>query len=178
MKDTAGLYGYILEDQAGDEILSILGSVPKRWGRMDAISRLAVVEVGRFLLGEGLLDPVTHRLPPEFVAGLIAGTRRGSLVTDIMYAETLKQGVGVASPLLFSYTLANIALAEAASHYGITGPVYSIYSEDPLKDARLEARRWVSGAKDFTTMIAGTIDFGRPGKPGEPETTAIFEMIR
>ena len=50
-------YDYISQDLPGDDILAVLGELPKRWGRMDRISRLAVVEVGRVLLAYGLAYP-------------------------------------------------------------------------------------------------------------------------
>lgn len=147
------LYDYINEDLPGDEILAVLGELPKRWGRMDRISRLAVVEVGRVLLaGKGDPDSGSRR------GGLIGVTSRGSLATDLAYVETLKQGVEMASPTLFSYTLPNIALAEAASHYGLTGPVYAFFADESSSGDEAEARRWLDNDDSLDFMIIGELD--------------------
>jgi 3-oxoacyl-(acyl-carrier-protein) synthase len=151
-------YRYIDEDLPPEEVLALLGELPKRWGRMDRISRLAVVEAGRALKAAGILRfkkglPVTTGR-----GGLIGVTRRGSLATDLAYAETFKQGPELASPILFSYTLPNTALAEAASHYSLTGPVYSLFSEEEGTDGSFEARRWLDEDPDLDFMVAGVLD--------------------
>ena len=90
--------------------------------------------------------------------GLIGLTRRGSLATDLAYATTLKEGVAMASPTLFSYTLANIALAEAAGHYGLTGPVYAVFAAEPGAGGEDEARRWLDHDPSLDFMVAGELD--------------------
>lgn len=150
-------YDYINSDMPTSETLAILGTLPKRWGRMDRLSRLAVVEVGRVLRESGVLESEGEAIAARGSGGLIGVTRRGSLETDLAYAATLKEGPELASPLLFSYTLPNTALAEAASHYGLTGPVYSIFSE--LSEAGDEdARRWLGDDSSLDFMIVGELD--------------------
>jgi len=156
---TLDRFAYLEAEQLGPEELTILRTVPKRWGRMDRLSRLAIVEVGRALIDAGLRRPGVVSQESLSRTGLVAATRRGSLATDLAYAKTMDQGLGLASPLLFSYTLANIALAEAASHFGIKGPVYALYSEkSPLTAARREAERWLKTDRDIAVMVAGEID--------------------
>ena len=104
-------YDYVWMDLPGGEILGVLGELPKRWGRMDRLSRLAVVEVGRVLRESGLLSDGQGHIKVSGQGGLLGITRRGSLATDLAFADTLNQGVDMASPTLFSYTLPNIALA-------------------------------------------------------------------
>jgi hypothetical protein len=155
-------HAFPAQDLPGPEVLALLGTLPKRWGRMDRLSRLAVVEVGRVLragpapLGSGR-------------GGLIGFTRRGSLATDLAYAATLNQGPELASPTLFSYTLANIALAEAASHYGLAGPVFSIFADNPGDGdgAEAEARRWLADDSSLAFMIVGELDV-YPAPPPDP----------
>ena len=156
--DDKELHNYINDDLPPEEILVVLGELPKRWGRMDRISRLAVVETGRALKAAGILSfekglpVITGR------GGLIGVTSRGSLATDLDYAATFNQGPEIASPILFSYTLPNTALAEAASHYGLTGPVYSLFSEEEETDGRLEAERWLGEDPGLNFMVAGKLD--------------------
>jgi 3-oxoacyl-(acyl-carrier-protein) synthase len=151
-------YSYIDDDLPPPEILAVLGELPKRWGRMDRISRLAVVETGRALEVAGILRFEGGQPVAIGQGGLIGVTRRGSLTTDLAYAETLKQGPEMASPILFSYTLPNTALSEAASHYGLTGPVYSLFSEEQGNDGRSEAKRWLAEDPKLDFMVAGELD--------------------
>lgn len=151
-------YEFLNQDQPNPEIMTILGQLPARWGRMDQLSRLVLVKVGRILKEHDLLDQQSYRLPSATTAGLVAGTRRGSLQTDLAYCYTLKSGADQASPTLFSYTLANISLAEAAAHYGLTGPVYGLFSETPYEDALKEAERWLNCVDYPLLMVAGEVD--------------------
>jgi len=64
----------------------------------------------------------------------------------------------MASPTLFSYTLPNIALAEAASHFGLTGPVYSVFVDDTGADGEEEAGRWLSHDDSLDFMVVGELD--------------------
>ena len=152
-------------DEPDPDILAILGQVPKRWGRMDILSRAAVVEIGRALVSPGSGEPAA-RVDAAARVGVIAGTRRGSLATDLAFARSLASGLEMASPTLFGYTLPNIALAEAASHFGLTGPVYSVFAgpdDDPLQLARREAGRWLQSST-YTAMLAGALDY-QPQSP-------------
>lgn len=148
-----------LQTGLDDAARELLGTLPERWGRMGLMGRAALVEVGRVLQEEGMLAGDSPSLLPGWSGGLIVGSKRGSLAVDIEYAQTLKAGPGMASPHLFSYTLPNIPLAEAAIQYGLTGPVFCMISDDPYNDALLEAGQWLgdmSGTK--TLMVAGVLD--------------------
>ena len=91
--------------------------------------------------------------------GLISVTRWGSLITDFAFCETLGQGPELASPTIFSYTLPNIAIAEAAGHFGLTGPVYSIFAEhDLMEKVKQEAILWLSNQPEISAMVAGRLD--------------------
>ena len=165
-------YNYIKMDIPDKDTLSVLGVLPKRWGRMDRLSRLAVVEVGRALRHEGLLGGSNNDLSTPVCGGLIGVTRRGSLDTDLAYVETLKDGPEMASPLLFSYTLPNTALAEAASHYGLTGPVYSIFS-DQNEVGDDDARRWLADDRSLKFMVVGYLDYYSCTRHHEKETNQL-----
>jgi 3-oxoacyl-(acyl-carrier-protein) synthase len=148
---------YWQHDQPEAHVLPIIGVTPKRWGRMDYASRIAIVEVG-FLLGEANLLNNDNLLAPEIKAGLIVGTRKGSLLTDLHFCQGLKENSETASPLLFSYTLPNVPLAEAANQYQIKGPIFSMYSETPYNTAIEEGRRWVENDASISFIIAGELD--------------------
>ena len=118
-------YNYAFTATPDPETLDVLGTRPTRWGRMPPLSRAMIVETGRFLK-ECAIQPQSFPTDTERTIGLIGGTARGSLAPDLDFAATLLEGVNLASPAIFGYTLANIPLAEAANHYHLTGPVYAV----------------------------------------------------
>lgn len=152
-----------------------IGHLPERWLRMDLMSQVAVLEVGRLLRSLGHLDADTNKISPRQACALLVGSRYGSLSTDIHYAESLQDGIAFASPALFGYTLANIAPAEAASHYGITGPVFALLDPEPLAAAEAEARRWRPCLGPDALIIYGELDVV-PG-PQNPAVTASFHLL-
>jgi 3-oxoacyl-(acyl-carrier-protein) synthase len=173
-------FAYLDQDQPGPEILAVIGALPRRWGRMDHLSRLAVYEVGRVLKEAGLLRYESPGVAALSSAGLIGASSHGSLTTDLAYVRTLAGGIDLASPTLFSYTLPNIALAEAASHYGLTGPVYALFSSDGA-EAEGEARRWLAEVPGPEFMVAGLLDICPAGATGSGsgEVVAVnFKIVR
>jgi len=136
----------------------ILVTVPERWGRMDLLSQATLLAVGEVLHKASLLD--NHgKVVSDLVVGLVGGTRRGSLRTDLDYIETLAEGPDFASPALFGYTLANIPLAEAAVHYRLTGPVFSLFSIDPFNEAVTVAKQWLRDPLSrCKTIVVGQFD--------------------
>lgn len=166
-------YNQALENNAR----KLLGTLPDRWGRMDMMSRSALVGVGQVLSDAGLLADGVPVLRPGHTGGLIVGSRRGSLASDLEYAETLKQGPGLASPHLFGYTLPNIALAEAAIQYQLTGPAFVLIDENPFENAVHEAGQWLSDLPGPNKiMVAGALDV-IPGQY-DPEITSKFALIQ
>lgn len=160
-----------------DAARSILSTLPERWGRMDLMSREAVAGVGRVLQENQLLEGTPPKLIQEWTGGLIVGTKRGSLAVDTEYAETLKEGSGMASPHLFSYTLPNIPLAEAAIQYGLTGPVFCTISNEPYEEALKEAQQWLQdmpGEKNI--IVAGALDVIHSRESAE--VTAKFKVVQ
>jgi hypothetical protein len=78
--------------------------------------------------------------------------------------------------VLFSYTLPNIALAEAAIHYHLTGPVYSLLSAEPFVEAVATARLWLASEDIWLDLIlAGETDV-LPGSDGL-EVLADFTVV-
>ena len=174
-------YRYIFNDAVEETVLPILGSAPKRWGRMDAISRLALVEIGR-LLGSRLMLDDSFKVSRGMTGGLIGATRHGCLVTDLDFCRTMRHDANLASPILFGYTLPNIALAEVASHFGLTGPVYSLFTDNPTARAEEEARRWLNDRSQLDFMICGELDIGGAAREvNDPEDLLIradFAVVR
>jgi len=151
----------------------LAASPPPRWGRMDRISRVAVVAVARLLLERGVITADRAKVSDRATIGLIAGSHYGSLATDLAYCAPLPHAPALVSPTLFSYTLANIALAEAASYLALRGPVYSLYCpSDPLRSAVEEAERWLAHSPGIDAIVAGELDLPPGGTP-----LARFQLV-
>ena len=157
--------GKIIDISLSDENRCILKIVPERWGRMDPLSQAALLQVGHLLKQNGLLNE-NNQVPAEKHIGLIVGTQHGCLSTDLAYSETLALGPQFASPALFGYTLPNIPLAETAVHYKLTGPVFSIFADNPMQEAQATAQEWLADSSSpCSTIIAGELDLNPPTEP-------------
>ncbi|MCJ7593818.1 MAG: hypothetical protein MUO52_03470, partial [Desulfobacterales bacterium] len=96
--------------------------------RMDEYSKLGLGAIA-FALKDAGLDEWTEKRN----VGIIASTIYGCLSTDIDYFDTVMTDHGAgASPAIFSYTLSNIFLGEAAIRFGLTGTTFIINEERPL----------------------------------------------
>ena len=136
----------------------LLVPLPVRWGRMNLLSRLAIAGAGYLLRDRDMcLDGL--------VAGFVAGTRCGCLDTDLLFISTIHDNMP--SPVIFSYTLPNTALSEAAAYFGMRGPVYSVLdADDPCKASRREARRLLDFLPGVDLMIYGELDVCPDRRPG------------
>lgn len=152
-------YAYAFEDGVDDVTREILIAIPGRWGRMPPLSRAVVVEACKLMQQKNLLATGLNQAEAGRTIGLIGGTKLGSHCTDLAFAATLKEGVTLASPAIFGYTLANIPLAETANHFSLIGPVYAVIDHaEPLQKAREEARRLLKTQKDLDLMLACSFD--------------------
>src|SRR5215212_4071054 len=84
-----------------------------RFGRLDFVSRLALVAVES--LG------VNFEALPRDRIGICLAVRAGSLTTDVEFWNG-RDAVGGPSPTLFAYTLPSSAIGEIAIRYRLTGP--------------------------------------------------------
>ncbi len=152
-------FPYAFQESATEDIRDLLVSLPSRWGRMPPLCRCVVVEAAKILQQNNLLESGLHQLEAGRSAGLIGGTTYGSLSTDLEFSRTMKENPLLASPALFGYTLANIPIAEAANHFGLTGPVYAIVDQvNPFYKAQSEAQRILSSNDNLDFMLACVFD--------------------
>lgn len=111
---------------AGDPVIppadSIYTRPPVRYRRFDDYSRIGCAAIALALIDAGL-----DRAEIPRPVGIIAATRYGCFDTDLAYYATAKEDQGVfASPNLFSFTLPGIVLGEAAIHFRLTGPTFTV----------------------------------------------------
>jgi len=127
--------------------------------RMDEYSRLGLTAIA-FALKDAGLDEWTEKRN----IGIIASTVFGCLGTDVDYYDTvMPQKELSASPALFSYTLPNSFLGEAAIHFGLTGTSFVVNEQVSSGLTALQMALDNSiGCGETETMLCGVCDLGCP----------------
>jgi len=144
--------------------------------RMDAYSRLGLTATALALIDAGLAEWTRER-----DIGIIASTFYGCLGTDVDYYKSVIPERGAqASPALFSYTLANGFLGEAAIRFGLTGSNYVVTEQRPTGLAGLQTALDHILRGDIEKILGGVCDVGCPQLFGEPSKVppgAVFFML-
>lgn len=144
--------------------------------RMDEYSRLGLTAVALALTDAGLAEWTRKR-----DIGIIASSFYGCLGTDIDYYKTVIPDRGAqASPALFSYTLANSFLGEAAIRFGLSGINYVITEQRPTELAALQIALDHMTRGDTAQILGGVCDVGCPpifNKPDKVPPGAVFLML-
>jgi len=144
--------------------------------RMDQYSRLGLTATALALIDADLSE--WSRLRD---IGIIASTFYGCLGTDVDYYKTVIPDRGAhASPALFSYTLANGFLGEAAIRFGLTGINYVLTEQRPTGLAGLQTALEHINRGDVEKILSGVCDVGCPEVFTEPSKVppgAVFFMI-
>jgi len=144
--------------------------------RMDAYSRLGLTATALALIDAGLAEWTRER-----DIGIIASTFYGCLGTDVDYYKTvIPDGGAKTSPALFSYTLANGFLGEAAIRFGLTGINYVITEQRPTGLAGLQTALDHIRLGAIDKILGGVCDVGCPRIFGEPAKVlpgAVFLML-
>jgi 3-oxoacyl-[acyl-carrier-protein] synthase II len=144
--------------------------------RMDEYSRLGLTTTALALIDAGLSEWTRER-----DIGIIPSTFYGCLGTDVDYYKPVIPDRGAhASPALFSYTLANSFLGEAAIRFGLTGTNYVITEQRPTGLAGLQTAWDHISRGDIEKILGGVCDVGCPpifGEPGKVPPGAVFFML-
>ena len=155
---------------------SIFGPLFPYARRMDAYSKSGLAAIA-FALKDAGLDQWTEKRN----IGIIAATETGCLKTDLDYFETVKPSENFhPSPALFSYTLPNTYLGEAAIRFGLTGTNFVINERVPLGLAALKLAMESLESGEADKMLCGfcslavpaPFDTIRKGPPG-----AVFFLL-
>jgi 3-oxoacyl-[acyl-carrier-protein] synthase II len=144
--------------------------------RMDEYSRLGLTATALALIDAGMAEWTRER-----DIGIVASTFYGCLGTDVDYYKTVIPDRGAqASPALFSYTLANGFLGEAAIRFGLTGINYVLTEQRPTGLAGLQTALDHIMRGDIEKILGGVCDVGCPQLFGEPSKVppgAVFFML-
>jgi len=130
---------------------------PVRYRRFDRCCQIGCAAIALALRDAGM-DRAESTRP----IGIIASTRYGCFETDLEFYATAREGEGIyASPSLFAFTLPGIAISEAAIHFRLTGPTFTV--GDPIGQRGYQALRTAVGLLSsgaYRTMLAGWLDAG------------------
>ena len=144
--------------------------------RMDPYSRLGLTATALALTDAGLSEWTRER-----DIGIVASTFYGCLGTDVDYYKTVIPDRGAqASPALFSYTLANGFLGEAAIRFGLTGINYVITEQRPTGLAGIQTALDHINLGAIDKILGGDCDVGCPQIFDEPTKVlpgAVFFML-
>jgi 3-oxoacyl-[acyl-carrier-protein] synthase II len=143
----------------GDPSIPPVGEIfispPIRHRRFDNYCR-----VGCAAIALALRDIGMDRVGPPRDMGIIASTRYGCFETDLaFYATTEEEGGIYASPNLFSYTLPNTVISEAAIHFRLTGPTFIVGDPVGQRGYRaMEVGLNLIASGTCRTILAGWLD--------------------
>lgn len=146
---------------AGDPLIppvdEVYGNPPVGYRRFDRYCRVGCAAIALALKDVGMDRPEGTR-----PIGIIASTRYGCMETDLEFYATAREGKGLyASPSLFAFTLPGIAVSEAAIHFRLTGPAFTV--GDPVGQRGYQALRIAVGLLSSgacRTVLAGWLDAG------------------
>ena len=126
------------------------------WGRFNAAARLTCCACALALRDAGVPYAAGTKMPE---IGLLGTAPDGSLEANREYfRDYVDSGRTLARGNLFIYTLPSSALAEAAIHFGLQGPMTYLYSPAEPYAALLEAAAGMIAAGEAAAMLAVATD--------------------
>jgi 3-oxoacyl-[acyl-carrier-protein] synthase II len=138
-------------------VAEIFMNPPVRHRRFDNYCRIGCAAIALALNDAGM-----DRAESPRPIGIIASTRYGCFETDLAFHATAEEEDGIyASPNLFSYTLPGMAISEAAIHFRLTGPTFTV--GDPVGQRGYRAIEIAVDLLSFgacRTILAGWLDAG------------------
>ena len=128
------------------------GRFPKRaLRRLDRFSQLALLGASQALEDAGL------SLEEPGTVGLILATGHGAAGRNFAFTDSVAEhGDALASPLLFSSSVANAAAANVSILLGATGPGLTVCQEELcLASALLSAQAWLAEGRVDLVLLGG-----------------------
>lgn len=183
--DDAG-YGTVREggEFAGVPPRNEIFSIPFRnFGRLDVSSRATGYAVALALKDAGVEYPIMDGVR----AGIVGTSANGCLESDAGYfADYLKGDRILGRGNLFIYTLPTSPLAEAAIHFGLTGPLFYVNAGRGRLAAAIGHAGEVMRDHDLDMMLAGVVDgnaalyavLAAGGTPGGAPVCGIEQAVR
>jgi 3-oxoacyl-[acyl-carrier-protein] synthase II len=162
----AGNYGRMKDGAkavmaAGDPFIPPVEEIylnpPARYRRFDSYCQAACAAIA-LALRDAELEQAEGPRP----MGIVASTRYGCIETDLAFQASAREADGLyASPRLFAFTLPGIAISEAAIHFRMTGPTFTVgeaAGQRGYQALRIGVDLLASGV--CRTVLAGWLDAG------------------
>jgi len=136
-------------------IEDIFSHPPARYRRFDAYTRLGCAAISLALQDAGMAHADRER-----PVGIVVSSVYECFEVDLAYYETASEDGGMfASPNLFSYTLPGIVTGEAAIHFKLTGPTFTVGDSIPGRGyPALATSVDVIRTGTCETMVSGWLD--------------------
>ena len=122
-------------------------------------------------IGDGIAALFDYRgfeieIPRDRIGLLVASDNAGTATSVKFWADALRTGVGLASPELFPWCLANAPCGALARRFAITGPNATLLGEADALRAALDtsADLFAQGHIDSAIIVASC--FAADGQPG------------
>lgn len=129
----------------------------ENFSRFDPASKLASIAVGLALSDAGIV----YRKGKKQDIGILATNQNGSLDAQLVYfRDYIDSGRTLGRGNLFIYTLPSSPLAEAAIHFGLSGPFLYMNFLDSSKDTRLieYAQEMISSGQAKRMLVLKSTD--------------------
>ncbi len=170
------------EGEWKDEFRRFWPEAPARAGRMDRACRMCLLAARECLLSSGLVSSQWEE------AGIVVGSRFSCLSSNDAFDRDLTaKGASLASPLLFSYTVAGAAAGEVSIAFSLRGPTLTVCAGDASGLAamregirlirRRRASRVLVGAFESLSLEAMEELGGRDGEGRLPFDGALFLLL-
>jgi hypothetical protein len=142
--------------------------LPMRYGRFSDFTKAGFLSIALCLRDAGAL--------PES-CGVVFSTKFEVLASDFdFHRTTLQDGGMYASANLFPYTLPVLAAGEAASHFRLNGPTFSVNDGVAAGQKALQCAALQMADDPQLSMLAGWIDVPPEFEPQRP-AGAVFVLI-
>ena len=130
----------------------VFGFPVENFARFDQASKLASIAVGLALYDAGIV----YSQGKKQDTGILATNKNGSLDAQLVYfKDYIDSGRILGRGNLFIYTLPSSPLAEAAIHFGLTGPLlYMNFPDNPQNIRLIEYAKEMIRAGQAKTMLA------------------------
>jgi len=117
-------------------------------------------------IGDGIADLFDMDAPKERIGLLVASDNAGTATSVKFWAEAVRTGVGLASPELFPWCLANAPCGSLARRFAITGPNSTLLGEADALRAAFDNSVDLLTQERINSAIIVALCFAVDGQPG------------
>jgi len=152
------------------EIERMCNPLPNRYGRFSDFTKLGFLGIALCLNDAG-------GLAQNRSCGVVFSTKFETLAADSEFYRTTMEEDGIySSANLFPYTLPVLAAGEAASHFQLNGPTFTVDDQVVAGERALECAILQMADDPGLSMLTGWLDLTVPFEPQRPGGTMFALM--